>query len=349
MRATLHDVCRRTGLSTATVSRVLNDSPLVNPQTRAQVQKAIQALGYHPNHAARTLSRRRTDTLAAVFPEIAGGFYTEVLRGIDEIAAEHNFHLMTAFAHGQHDEEQLVQAALREHRADALVVLNLDDSSLSMDLLRRAAKQNVPIVLIGRPVAARGVSSVTMDNIGGAAAAMRHLFEHGFQEVGVITGPRSNYDAQQRWLGCQRAAREAGVALARELVWPGTFTEDGGRYVMKRWLDERRRLPEAIFACNDAMATGALDVLVERGIRVPEDVALVGFDDIDAAKHLRLTTVHVPMRALGRAAAESAMRGIHGGKGPRTHTLPTNLVTRRSCGCGVAREINTGEASWKRS
>jgi DNA-binding LacI/PurR family transcriptional regulator len=243
----------------------------------------------------------------------------------------------------------LVQTTLREHRADALVVLNPGDSSLPADLLQRAAKQNVPVVLIGRPSEVRSVSSVTMDNIGGAQLAMKHLFEHGFDEVAVITGPRDNFDAQQRWLGCQRAAREAGVVLLREMVWPSTFTEEGGRLVMKRWLDQGRRLPQAIMACNDAMALGALGVLQERGRRVPEDVALVGFDDIDASRYLGLTTVHVPMHALGRAAAELALQGIRAEPVDHERMLPTNFVVRQSCGCSLVQETTEREATCSRS
>jgi LacI family transcriptional regulator len=333
MGATLHDVCRKAGLSTATVSRVINNSPLVTKRTRARVLKAIQALGYHPSRAARTLSRKRSDMIAVIFPEIASGFYTEVLRGIDEVAGEHNFHLTTAFAHGQRDEHTLALQALNEQWVAGLLILNLFEVSLPAEAVKLAAEQRVPVVSIDRPVRSSHVISVSMDNVAGAAAAVDHLFAHGYRDIAVIRGPRGNYDADQRWLGCQQAAERAGIALPEDRIWSGTFIEGSGRLAMERWLDTGRPLPRAIFACNDAMAIGALEVLSERGLKVPEDVALVGFDDVDSARHLGLTTVRVPMRAMGRAAAEAAIKQIVSGGTQQQHVLTTQLIVRRSCGC----------------
>ena len=333
MGTTLHDVCRKTGFSTATVSRVINNSPLVTKRTRTRVLKAIKALGYHPSRAARTLSRKRSDMLAVIFPEIASGFYTEVLRGIDEIAAEHNFHLTTAFAHGQRDEHTLALQSLNEQWVAGLLILNLFEVSLPAEAVKLAAEQRVPVVSIDRPVRGPHVISISMDNIAGAAAMMNHLLAHGSRDIGIIRGPRGNYDADQRWLGCQQAAARAGVMLTEERIQQGTFVEGSGRLAMERWLDTGRPLPKAIFACNDAMAIGALEVLGERGVKVPEDVTVVGFDDVDSARHLALTTVRVPMRAMGRAAAEAAIKRILGGETQQQHVLATQLVVRRSCGC----------------
>lgn len=330
MLSTLHDVCKRSGLSTATVSRVLNGSPLVREQTRARVLEAVEALGYRPSHAARTLARRRTDTIGVIFPEIASGFFSEVLRGIDAAAAEHNFHLMTAFSHSDRDERELVMRTVRERRADALILMNL---SLPDDFVANAAGHGMPIVLIDRPAEGANLFAVTLDNFGGADAAMTHLLGHGYRRVAVITGPGNSYDFQQRLAGCLQAAERAGIALSDDFVWQGSFTENSGAFAVARWLEAANRPPEAIFASNDSMALGALGVLRERGLRVPEDVALVGFDNIDAARHLDLTTVSVPMREMGRAAAEAAIHQILSGEAQKHRVLATHLVVRRSCGC----------------
>ncbi len=335
MHATLHHVCKRARVSTATVSRVLNGSPLVHEKTRTRVLKIIEALDYRPSHAARTLARARTDALAVIFPQIASGFFTEVLRGMDEVGAEHNFHLMTAFSHGRRDEQELVLRMLRERRADALVLMNL---GLSDEFIKRAAKHKIPIVLIDRPEPDTKLCAISMDNVGGADAAMTHLLEHGYREVAFITGPRDNYDAEQRLAGCQQAAARFGVALAADLIWPGEFTEESGRLVMARWLDGGHKLPEAIFACNDVMAIGALNYLQESGYAAPRDVAVVGFDDIDSARHLGLTSVRVPMHAMGRAAAEAAIQQVLSGEAQPQRVLPTSLVVRRSCGCRATTE-----------
>jgi LacI family transcriptional regulator len=272
--------------------------------------------------------------LAVIFPEIAGGFYTEVLRGIDEVAAEHNFHLTTAFAHGQRDEHTLVMQALQEQWFAGLLILNLSEASLPAEAVRLAAGQGIPVVSIDAPARTPHVISVSMDNIAGAGAVMDHLFMHGYRDVAVIRGPRRDYDADQRWLGCQQAAKRAGVALTGDRIWPGTFVEASGRVAIQRWLDTRRPFPRAIVAGNDAMAIGAIEVLREQGLRVPEDVAVVGFDDMDSARHLGLTTVRVPMRAMGRAAAEAAISQIRTGEAQESCVLPAHLVVRRSCGCG---------------
>lgn len=333
MHATLFDVCKRAKVSTATVSRVLNGSPMVSVQTRSRVEKAIKQLGYHPSHAARTLARQRSQFIGAIFPDISSGFFAEVLSSIDAVAAEHEFHLMTAFSHGHRDEKELIVRTLRERRVDALILMNL---SLPDNFTKAAAKFGIPIVLIDRPVAGANLFAVSMDNKGGADAAITHLIKHGQRNIAVIAGPSGNYDADQRLEGCRLGFERAGLPLADELIWQGAFTAASGRAALERWLNAGRPLPEAIFATNDAMALGALATLQERGYRVPDDVALVGFDDIEAAQHLGLTTVHIPMREMGRAAAEAAVKQILSGEAQKQCVLATNLVVRRSCRCGSA-------------
>jgi len=329
MHATLFDVSKRSGVSTATVSRVINGSSLVHERTRRKVLQAIQELGYRPSHAARTLARRKTDTIGVVFPQIDSGFFTEVLRGIDDVAAEHDFHLMTAFSHGRYDEEELVTRFLRESCVDALILLNL---LLPNGFVRKSARSGMPIVLIDRPVAGTNLFSVSLDNQGGAWMAMLHLIERGYQPIAVIRGPTGSYDAEQRLLGCRKAATEAGLSLPGELVWPGAFTEASGRAAMQNGLKDGRPLPEAILACNDEMAIGAWAVLREKGFDVPGDVALMGFDDHRLARHLGLSTIRVPMREMGRAAAQAAIQQVLTGKAMKQRVLEVELVVRRSCG-----------------
>ncbi len=335
MSVTLHDVCQRAHVSTATVSRVINQSSLVTADTRARVTKAIQILGYRPSYAARTLARQRTESLGVIFPEIAGGFFTEVLRGIDAVAAEHGFHLMTCFSHGQADEDRLVTRLLQERRVDALIWMNL---SRGDGFVAPRAKPGTPIVLIDRPMHGTNWCSIRMDNAGGAEAATSHLLQHRRDHIAIITGPRDSHDAQRRLDGYRTALAKAGSAVEPQLVWKGEFTEQSGRAAMERWFGGAKKPPAAIFACNDAMALGALDVLREHGFRVPEDVAVVGFDDIESARHLGLTSVRVPMQDMGRAAAEAAIRQISGRQAQRQRVLPTTLVVRQSCGCAANRQ-----------
>ncbi len=332
MKATLFDVAKKARVSTATVSRVLNESRLVNQTTRDRVQRIIQALDYHPSHAARILAGQRTGMLGVVTPGIASGFFAEVLCGLDEVAAEYRFHLTTVFTHGREDEEKLLLRFLQENRCDGVAILNL---SLPPSALARAQQIGLPVVLLDRPLPDTEIPSVCIDNTTGAMGAMRHLLEHGHRRIAILTGPRDNHDAIQRLAGAQLALTADGVALDPNLIWSGAFTEESGRAAMIRWLDTGASLPDAIFACNDAMALGALDALRSRGHHVPDDVALVGFDDCEAARYVALTTVRVPMRQMGRMAAETLIQQILHNEQRTPGLLPVSLIARRSCGCKV--------------
>ena len=332
---TLFDICKRAGVSSATVSRVINQSPLVHARTRSKVMKAIRELGYHPSHAARMLARQRTDTIGVIFPDIAGGFFAEVLGGIDDVAAESQFHIITAFSHGDADTKKLVANFAQERRCDALVVMNLFSSTAPV--IKSTVKSGMPIVLVDRPVPGVKVHTVSIDNVSGADAAMTHLLDMGYRRVAFITGPTDSYDADQRLEGVRRAVARAGTTLPDEMIWPGNFGEESARQAVKTYLDRWQSLPEAIFACNDSMAIAAIAELKDHGYRVPEDVAVVGFDDIDAARHLGLTSVRVPMREMGTAAAHLALEKIQGRESPDTQILmASKLVVRRSCGSELA-------------
>jgi len=326
---TVEDVSRQSGVSTATVSRVINESPKVSPETRDRVLKAIRELGYMRNHSARALARQRTDTIGVVFPGIDSGFFSEVLKGINEFAVSRNYHLMVAFSQDSREEQDRIAEYLHAGRVDALILMNL---RMSDEFIRRASKQELPIVLIDRPVRNAKVASVTIDNRRGAEAAMTHLLKLGYQRIAILNGPKGTIDAEQRFEGCQAAAKKAGYRIDPSLVWPGTFLWESGYELMNQWLEAGKPLPDAIFALNDPMAMGVLESLHEHGLSVPEDMALIGFDDVQAARYLGLTTVHSPMREMGRVAAESAISLLSGRSTPAEQVLPTELVVRRSCG-----------------
>ncbi len=326
---TLFDICKRAGVSSATVSRVMNQSPLVVEPTRKKVLKAIRDLGYHPSHAARMLARQRTDTIAVIFPEIAGGFFAEVLAGIDAAAAEHRYHVITALSHGAEDEKNLISRFALERRADGLIVMALT-SGLD-PLIKQTGKRGLPMVVIGRPVSGPNIFSISMDNQGGAGLALEHLAERGCRRIALITGPADNYDAQQRMEGSRKAAARLGLEIPPSLIWPGTFKEEGGRAAVEKYLRSGSPLPQAIFAFNDETALGARAALLERGHRVPEDVALVGFDNLDSARHVELTTLHNPMREIGRAAGEGVLQKIGDASTELAHrVLPVKLIARAS-------------------
>lgn len=326
---TVLDVSRQSGVSTATVSRVINQSPKVRPATRVRVLKAIEELGYMRNHSARALARQRTDTIGVVFPGIDSGFFTEVLKGINEYAVSRDYHLMVAFSQGAQGEHDRVSEYLQAGRVDALILMNL---GMSDEFVRQAAQRELPIVLIDRPVKDARVASVMINNRSGADAAMSHLLGLKHEKIAILAGPDGTIDAAQRMEGCELAAKRVGYAFDRDLIWPGDFLWESGYELMNNWLDSGKALPDAMFALNDPMAMGVMESMHEHGLSVPEDMALVGFDDVQAARYLGLTTVHSPMREMGRVASEAAISLVTGGRTQLEQVLETQLIVRRSCG-----------------
>ena len=328
---TVEDVSKLSGVSTATVSRVINKSAKVSPKTRTRVLKTIEKLGYMRNHSARALARQRTDTIGVVFPGIDSGFYTEVLKGINEFAVSKDYHVMVAFSQGTRDEHDRVAEYLQAGRVDALILMNL---GMSDQFIREASKRELPIVLIDRPVKGARVASVMIDNRSGADAAISHLLNLGHERIAILTGPEGTIDAEQRFEGCRVAAKRLEYELDKSLIWPGNFFWESGYELMNNWLDAGKTLPDAMFALNDPMALGVMESLHEHGLSVPEDMALVGFDDVQAARYLGLTTVHSPMYEIGRVASEAAINLVSDGRTQAEQVLPTELIVRRSCGVG---------------
>jgi LacI family transcriptional regulator len=335
----IKDICRLTGLSTATVSRAIHDSPLVTDATKKRVREAMAQIGYVPHHAARALKLKRTGLIAVVFPDLDNGFFTEVLRGIDEMAAEFNYHLMTSFLHGPRDDRTAITRLARERRADAIILMNL---CFPIRFLRDLGQVGVPTVLIDKPLPSCSMPAVVIDNRSGVRAMTAHLVEQGFRRIVFVAGPRGTYDADQRLAEFRQAAAEAEISPTSD-IWFGDFTEASGHRLMKQFLDQNRDLPDAIFAANDAMAIGVLRALRETGRRVPQDVAVAGFDGIDVARHLGLTTIQVPMRMLGRTAARLAIDKIRGLETPARVVMPVRLEVRTSAlragGSGLASRL----------
>lgn len=326
-------VAERAGVSIATVSRVLNGGALVRAETRERVLEVARLLEYTPNASARSLSSRRTETLGAVLPALHGEFFSELLRGLDLAARRAGFHLLVS---GSHSDRQEVEAVLRAFRGrvDALVLMfpDLDPASVAPQL------GGLPVVLVncGLELAgqrAHNVDRVAIDNYGGAAQVVRRLVELGHRSIAFLAGPPFNFDAGER----RRGYLETMRLLAGDqppLIFEGDFTEESGYGAAEAVLKAPER-PTALFAANDAMAIGCLAALHEKGLEVPRDLSLVGFDDIPAARYVRpaLSTVQVPIAELGERAMAFALARVlgHGPGGPAAATIPVRLLERASC------------------
>jgi LacI family transcriptional regulator len=323
---TIRDVAAKAGVSVATVSRVFNRKGPIREATMRRVMDVAGELQYVPHAGARSLSTRSTRTIGVVLPELHGEFFSEVIRGIDLAARQHGYHLLLSGSHSDRDEMRAVVQAVRG-LVDGLIVMSpdLEPSTLLADL-----PSGVDVVMLNSRV--EGRTSITVDNAGGARDVVRHLYSLGHRRMAFIAGPPHNADAEQRRRGFRTETRAAGIETA-EIA--GFFTEGSGHEAGQQILALRSR-PTAVFAANDSMAIGALSAFREAGVRVPEDMALVGFDDIPIARFLSppLTTVRVEIAELGRRAVAHVVGALEGGGdgAKKRDVIKTTLVVRESCG-----------------
>ncbi|MYR62254.1 substrate-binding domain-containing protein [Streptomyces sp. SID625] len=332
-RPTLNAVAARAGVGRGTVSRVINGSPQVSERSRAAVEQAIAELGYVPNRAARSLVTRRTDSVALVVPEAETRLFSEpyfsgIIRGVSTGLADAGMQLLLVLAR---DEKEYARLAdyLSAQRVDGVLMMAVHGDDTLPDRLEELA---VPTVLAGRRSHREPLGHVRADNSGGARTAVRHLLAQGRRVIGTITGPLDMDAAQARLDGYRTALADAGLSADEELIAGGDFTEEGGRAAMRELLRRRPAL-DALFAASDVMASGAVLELRAAGLRVPHDVAVVGFDDSIVARHIDppLTSVRQPLEEMGRTMADLLLSEIaQRGTGHRAVVLPTELVVRES-------------------
>ena len=330
MSATIRDVAEKADVSVATVSRVLNDSDSVRAETEERVLSAARELDYLPNKAARDLRTKETRTVGVLLPNLHGEFFAQVTRGLDERAREEKLHLLVSNSHTDEAEAESVLRSLLG-RVGGLIVLW---PRLDVNFLDALVPEDLPVVLLNTSVGAARFQTLSFDNQAGAYAAVEHLAEHGHERVAILTGGPANYDAQQRLAGYRRAVDDLDLVADPALEIAGDFTEEAGRSAVDRLL-ALDPSPTALFASNDSMALGALRGLHEAGVRVPDDVAVVGFDDIPMAPYATpsLTTVRAPTIALGTRAMNALLDASSGDEPSAHETLDTTLVRRESCGC----------------
>jgi LacI family transcriptional regulator len=325
---TIIDVARESDVSLATVSRVLNNSPKVARETRDAVLGAIKRLGFTPNASARNLSGRKNNALGVIFHQMTSGFYATVMSGIELEARSSGFHVLVTITHHTDPDRGRYFDMLNEARVDGLIVL---DSTLSEDTMSRLKSYNRPIVLIQKKWADDTVSTVMCDNEGGARAAMDLLIGRGTRRVLLVAGPPEAEDSELRMNGCRQALRERGLSKADVDVITGSYSAQEALRAFREYL-RSHDVPKAIFAFNDDMALAIMKELRLTGVKVPGDTAVVGFDGIDAADYMGLTTVQMPMMELGAEAVRLAIRRIRQPKEPAAHVVkPCALVIRESC------------------
>jgi DNA-binding LacI/PurR family transcriptional regulator len=347
-RPTLDEVAALAGVGRGTVSRVVNGSPQVSPAARAAVERAIVKLGYVPNRAARSLVTRRTDSVALVVSESEGRvfgepFFAGIVRGISSGLLDTSLQLWLAMAQSPAEWER-VESHLTNQHVDGVLLLSLHDSDPLPSLLRERA---LPFVLGGRPArmlappAAPGngevdpdaqVWFVDPDNVGGGRQAVSHLLASGRRRIATIAGPQDMGVGLARLTGYRDACARAGMAADETLIAYGDFSEPSGVAAMRQLLAAQPDL-DAVFVASDLMAAGALRALREAGKRVPQDVAVVGFEDSAMARQTEppLTTVYQPVEEMGREMVRLLVSRIRGEQPARPYVLlETHLVVRQS-------------------
>ena len=328
--ATIYEVARRAGVSIATVSRVQRGTAPVSDDARERVLRAIDELRYQPSPIGRSLAEGRHGASGIVFPDLSGPYYSEVIRGFEEQAAQAGQAVLILATHGRQQALTLVRDLAA--RVDGLVIMG---RTVSDDVVRSLTSTGLPIVLLARPPAGDGADTVRAENVESATRLTTHLLAHGHRSIAFIGDPGSSPDASERWVGFVEAFRRAGLP-APDAPIRGSFREAGG-YGGAAYALDSGPAPTALVCANDEMALGAYRACQERGLRIPHDIAVTGWDDIPAARFVApsLTTVRQPLWDLGAFAARALLERVRGGRKSAVHeVLPTNLVVRASCGCG---------------
>ncbi|PJW18190.1 LacI family DNA-binding transcriptional regulator [Geobacillus sp. WSUCF-018B] len=328
--ASIKDVAKRANVSTATVSRVLRNTGNVTEETRQRVLEAIEALNYQPNVLGRYLRRMETETVLVVVPDITNPFFSKVLRGIEAVALEHGYQVLLGDTQNDVRLEEQYLNLLPQRQVDGMIFLT---ARIRKELVEEMARQ-FPIVLACEYLEGADIPTVSIDNISSARKATEHLIRLGHCRIAHLSGPMNIILSRDRLRGYQQALAQHELEADAALVQEGDFTYESG-YNLTLKLLALEKPPTAIFAANDEMAIGAVKAIRHRGGRVPDDVAVVGFDDIHMASIFEpsLTTIAQPMFEIGQKAMELLLALIEGTSARRRQlVLPDRLVIRDSCG-----------------
>jgi LacI family transcriptional regulator len=336
MAPTLEEVAQLADVSRSTVSRVINDHPSVRPDTRERVWQAIRKSGYQPHAVARSLVTNRTQIIGMIIPEAVTTLFTDpffplLLRGATEACNAHRYQMLLSLFDDPTGQEEMYQRILRSGYLDGVIVASTSlDDPLIPDLLR----DRIPFVSVGQYPNGR-VHYVDVDNVAGGRMAVEHLIRLGHQRIAIITGRLDMVHGQDRLEGYRQALKAHRIPVEEELIVEGDYTENSGMVAMQRVLSAS---PSAVFVASDMMAIGALKALRQADRQVPQDIALVSFDDIPIASAIvpALTTVRQPIERMGSMAVEvllSVLEDSSGEEAPAQRiVLPTELVVRASCG-----------------
>ncbi|MBL8133968.1 MAG: LacI family DNA-binding transcriptional regulator [Anaerolineae bacterium] len=333
---TIRDVARLAGVSPATVSKVMNNAPYVSEETRQTVRAAADKLNFRPNSIARSLKMSRTATLGLITDDLEGVFTMSMMRGVEEVVSAQGFSVFLCNSYGDAARERAHLEVLIDKKVDGVILIS------GYRVRQRGAPAlplgDIPVVYLYQYTDEAAVRCVVPDDFGGAVLGAGHLAGLGRRRIAVINGPAHYEATRHRLEGVQHALARAGVPFDAALVRAGKWYESSG-YAAASDLMTLPAPPDALFCMSDSIAVGALGALHDLGVRVPQDVALIGFDNRSFAVHQRppLTTVALPLVQMGRLAGDLLLKDIReGGSAAELYRVPCELVVRQSCGASRA-------------
>ncbi len=329
--STIYDVAKRAGVSTATVSRVLSHPDVVAPATRTRVLRAVQRLAYTPNAAAKHLRTLRTGKLLVTVPDISNPFFSLILRGIEDTAQREGYFVLVGDTQDDQAREEMYARMLKRKEADGLIFLGHRLPKEAADFMRSLAPLTAPVVNGCEFSLRLGIPSVHIDNAKAAGDVMGHLYSLGHRRIGIVPGPLGSPLSRDRLQGARASARKHR-ATRDFVVMNGDFSIESGAVAGARLLS-RREPPTAIFCFNDEMAIGVYDTAHRLNLRIPDDLSVVGFDDVRFARYMvpPLTTVAQPVREIGEGTVRLLMQILRDGSvAPEPVTLPHILTIRSS-------------------
>lgn len=323
--ARIQDVARLAEVSTATVSRALANPERVSPEARARVMEAIAKVGYVPNPAARTLRSQKSRMVLVVLPNLGNIFFSKILRGIEETLFDAGYGMIIGDLDGSPEKEARFAAFMAGGQVDGAILLN--------GHLVSEPKAAIPLVALCEAIPEAAIPQIEVDNRAATEEMIRYLASLGHRAIAYVCGPAGNVLERARFRGYRDGLEAAGLVFDPALVWPGDYSLEAGAQAGEGILGRAKR-PTAVFCSNDEMAIGLMRTLISGGVRVPEDISVAGFDDIEFAAVVApaLTTVHQPRRELGQAGAAVLLDLLAGYAVQPRVRLPTDLAIRASTG-----------------
>lgn len=332
-KATLKDVADLAGVSTATVSYVLNHSKSISEEVKRNVYSAMKALNYRPNTLAKSLRMKESKLIGLMISDIANTFFSSIVRGIEDELSESGYSVLLCNTDSNVEKEENYLDVLLGRRVDGLIVSAAGQTGEYFEALQSIG---VPIVFLNRCPDFCKSDIVVTDNIAGAYAATEHLIEHGYKNISIIAGPQSISTGRERFVGFKRAMESKGRPMEKDLIKQGLFDEESGYKLMKEIMEQTNR-PDAVFICNNSMTLGAYKYIKEVNITIPDQVAIVGFDDPEWATIVDppLTAVEQPAYEQGKDAAKLIVEKLKGEATSKQQIIALNpsLKVRGSCGC----------------